>query len=336
MYFGTKDGTYDVVATKTIQAPTSMIFENVNDFKNWQQWGPWMEEDPGLNIIYADTTVGKGASYSWTSEMMGDGSMETIAVTENESIDQKMVFISPMGESPSEVYWRFKPTDNGTEVSWGMKGEQSFMEKVFMAFQSEDFETNVREMYQKGLNNLEKIIQDEMNQYSVAVEGLKQHGGGFYMYTTTASNLKDIGEKMAPMMGKVAGFMEQNNIAMAGMPFTIYNEIDEVNGTVIFSTAIPVRERIIVTEGDVLCGYMEPTTAVKTILLGNYTNLPEAYEKAETYISEKNLLKDPSKKMFEVYSNDPGMVVNPAEWRTEIYIPVFKDLTSNHPIIDGN
>ena len=39
--------------------------------------------------------------------------------------------------------------------------------------------------------------------------------------------------------------------------------------------------------------------------------------------------------MFEIYSNDPGDHPNPADWTTEIYLPVFKDLRSNHAII-GN
>ena len=51
---------------------------------------------------------------------------------------------------------------------------------------------------------------------------------------------------------------------------------------------------------------------------------------------QNNLIMDPAKKMFEVYSNDPGLIPNPSEWRTEIYIPVFRDLRSNHPIITEN
>jgi effector-binding domain-containing protein len=333
VYFGTKDGKFDVANTKTINAPVSMLYDNVNDFKNWQEWGPWMADDPTLQITYADTTQGVGGSYTWTSELMGDGSMRTVSNVENESIDQKIVFVSPFGESKSDVYWKFNPTEAGTEVTWGMKGEQSFIEKVFMAFQSEDFESSVKKMYGQGLDNLEQTIQEEMGKYSITVEGIKDHGGGFYMYTTAVSTQSELGNKMAPMMGKVSGFMERNKIAMAGMPFTIYNEWDTTNGSVIFSTAIPTRDRIIVTEGDVLCGYMEPTAAVKTVLMGNYTNLAEAYTKAQAYVAENNLIIDPAKQMFEVYNTDPEQVPNPAEWRTEIYIPVFKDLRSNHPLI---
>jgi len=335
VYFGTKDGKFDVSSSRTMDVPVSMLYENVNDYKNWQEWGPWMAEDPAMIITHGANTEGVGGSYSWKSVVMGDGFMETTASVPNDSINQKIVFVSPIGESASDVYWRFNPTDGGTEVTWGMKGEQSFMEKVFMAFQPKGFEENIQSMYENGLLSLEEVMKKEMEKFSIAVEGIKDHGGGYYMYTTAASSQQDLGQKMGPMLGKVTGFMQQNNIAQTGMPFTIYNEWDTVNASVIFSAAIPTSERIIVTEGDVLCGYMEPTAAVKTVLLGNYTHLSEAYKRAQDYITTNFLMIDTSKNMFEVYSNDPGLVPNPAEWRTEIYIPVFKDLRSNHPIISG-
>ena len=58
VYFGTKDGSFDVSETKTINAPVSMLYANVNDFKNWQEWGPWMEEDPEYENNYAEKTEG--------------------------------------------------------------------------------------------------------------------------------------------------------------------------------------------------------------------------------------------------------------------------------------
>ncbi|MEM7186158.1 MAG: SRPBCC family protein [Bacteroidota bacterium] len=334
VYFGTKDGAFDVSKTRTLKAPVSMLYNNVIDLKAWEVWGPWNVEDPDIQYTFADTTSGVGGNYSWSSEVMGDGSLKTIGLEENATIDQKITFQTPIGESTSDVYWRFTPSEDGTEVTWGMKGEQSFLEKVFSAFQKEDFDSSIRNMYDQGLTNLEKVVQKEMEAFTIDVQGIKDYGGGYYLYSTVASAQADIGNKMGPLLGKVGAFMQQNNITKTGMPFTIYNEWDEENGTVIFSAAIPIAERLIVTEGDVLCGFMEPTSAVKTVLLGNYNNLPEAYTKAQAYVAQNNLVMDPGKKMFEVYANDPGDHPNPAEWRTEIYIPVFRDLRSDHPLFD--
>jgi effector-binding domain-containing protein len=57
-------------------------------------------------------------------------------------------------------------------------------------------------------------------------------------------------------------------------------------------------------------------------LKGKYEHLSKAYDKAQNYIAENNLQVHPTAKMFEVYANDPGEVSNPAEWLTEIYIPI--------------
>ncbi len=337
VYFGTKDGSFDISSKRTIEAPKSLVLEQINDFKNWEAWGPWKEQDTAMQINYGEKTVGEGASYSWKSETEGDGAMETVKVIRMDTVLQNITFNTPIGDSSSDVYWYLESTDQGaTEVTWGMKGEQSFLEKVFMSFQEDDFDTMLRSMFDKGLENIDEQVKDAMSQYDITVEGIKEYGGGYYMFTTAASKISELGAKMGPMLGKVSIFMQQNNIPASGMPFTLYNEWDDTNGTTIFSTAIPVKEKIIVTQGDVLCGYMEPLSAVKTILKGNYDNLGEAHQKAMEYIQGNNLLIDPSNPPFEVYANDPGEVPNPAEWITEIYYPVFKDLTSNHPIISGN
>jgi len=334
VYFGTKEGKYDLSESKVINAPNSVIFNKINELRSWEEWGPWKKEDSTMVFSYAEQTMGEGASYSWTGMM--DGSVITTSVIPNEEILQDLTLITPGGERNPKVYWRFEEVEGGTKVTWGIKGEHTFMDKAFYAFSGMDFDGDMKKMHVEGLEGVAKAVIEDMNKYSITVEGIKEHGGGYYMYTTAATSLGDIGVKMGPMMGKVSSFIQQYKITMAGMPFTIYNEWDEVNGTVIFSTAIPINERIIVFEGDVLCGYMEPLVAVKTVLKGNYTNLAEAYQKAQEYVAQNNLVADPGKKMFEVYSTDPGSVPNPAEWLTEIYVPIYKDQRTNHPNNSGD
>ncbi|MCW5519246.1 SRPBCC family protein [Aureitalea sp. L0-47] len=326
IYFGTQDGNYDVAKSKEFNAPAAVVYDNVKDFKSWKEWGPWLEEDESMEFTYAEKTEGEGASYSWKSEKAGDGSIQTVKVVPNKEIDQKITFNTPMGDSESDIYWRFEPSETAgkSKVTWGMKGKHSFMEKVFLAFQSEDFETSLGDMYAKGLDNLEAEVEESMNAYEITVDGITRHGGGFYMYNTTSSKISEIGSKMAPMLGQVSKFMSEGNINAAGMPFTIYNNVDQVNGTVIFSTAIPVTSEVITPPGSpVLCSYMAPSNALKTTLKGKYENLGEAYEKANAYLTKNNLVADPSRSMFEIYANDPGEVPNPANWITEIYIPVI-------------
>ncbi|WP_432413007.1 SRPBCC family protein [Rasiella sp. SM2506] len=326
IYFATKDGSFNVVKTKTINAPAEVIYNNVKDFKNWQTWGPWMTEDENIELSYAEKTEGEGASYSWKSEEMGDGSMKITRVIPNKEIEQKIIFNTPAGGSENDVYWKFEEDEtlNTTKVTWGMKGEHSFMEKVFMSFGSEDFEKSLGTMFDQGLTNLNTEVTEAMTKFTVNVDGIAQHGGGYYMYNTTSAKMSDIKAKMGAMMGQVTGFMEANNIPVAGKPFTLYNLIDEANGTVIFSACIPIRDRVITPEGStVVSGFMEPVSALKTTLRGNYDNLPKAYAQAKAYLSQNGLQPHPTAKMFEVYVTDPEEVANPANYVTEIYMPVL-------------
>lgn len=332
IYFGTKEGKYDIQDSYTIKAPIDMIFNKVNDFKEWEHWGPWKKSDSTLVYNFAENTVGEGGSYSWTGEM--DGSMKTTKVVENKEILQDLTLLTPGGERNPKVYWNFEEDNSATKVTWGMKGEHTLMDKVFYAFSGMDFEGQMHEMNMEGLKGIEAAVLEDMKKYAINVTGISDYGGGYYLYVTASAKISELGMKMGPMFGEVMGFLQQNNLQKSGMPFTIYNQIDEANGTVIFSTALPVKENIITPEGsNVLCGYLAPTSAVKTILKGNYTNLGETYDKARAYIKDQNLIVDSSKNMFEIYANDPGIVTNPSQWTTEVYIPVFKDLRSNHPII---
>lgn len=331
IYFGTKDGNYDIQDSKVIKAPPEVVFNKVNDYKSWEKWGPWKKEDPSMTFTYAERTSGEGASYSWDGKM--SGSMTTTKVIPNKEIEQDLTLNTPAGERNPKVYWNFEEVEGGTKVTWGMKGEHTLIDKAYYSLSGFDFDTSMHQMNEEGLEGIAEEVAEDMKQYSINVDGVTQYGGGYYMYTTSVSKISGIGEKMAPMMGQVADFITKNNLNMAGMPFTIYNEVDNDNGTVIFSTCVPVKEQVITPEGSpVVCGFMEPVKAVKISLKGNYEHLPEAYTAGRQYIDKNGHQIDPERKMFEVYVTDPGEVPNPAKWLTEVYIPI---ITAAEPVEMG-
>lgn len=332
IYIGTKDGSFDVSESKVINAPPELIYDQVKDYKNWKNWGPWIQLDPNIKINYAEKTEGEGASYSWTSEHMqvGNGSIETTKVIPLKEIEQKIIFNTPIGDSQSDVYWRFDASNipGQTNVTWGMKGAHTFLEKAFMLLQKEEMETSIGKMFQEGLVNLDGLVTEEMKKYSINVDGITTYEGSFYIYNSTASKKNEVSNKMATMLEQISSYMEENNIAKTGMPFIIYNQIDDINGNVIFSACIPIKERLITEAASpVLCGYMEPITALKTTLKGNYEHLEEAYTKATEYLVSNKIVMHATAKTFEVYSTDPIKTPNPADWITEIYIPVVPNET---------
>jgi len=324
VYVTITDGKFQVEESSVIDAPDELLFNTINEYKTWDKWGPWMDESDDLIMEFANQTSGNGASYSWKSETQGNGSMKTIKSAPFTSIDQKITFITPMGESNSDVYWKFeKLEDKKTKVTWGMKGEQSFMEKAYWMTKDSTLSQNLRPMYKRGLEKLAAFASEKMKEHSVSVDGVTEHRGGYYMYSATASSITDVSQKRTQMLSAVTAYVKQNDLPQTGMPFTIYNEFNEEQGTAIYSTGIPVRDEVITpSDSNISCAFLPKQKAVKTTLKGDYINLKEAWEAGYKYITDNGLEPNAESPAFEVYRTDPSIQPNPAEWVTEIYIPI--------------
>ena len=321
IYFGAKDGSYDIQDSRTIAAPPAMVYNTINEYKTWEDWGPWKKEDPKMVFEYPEQTSGVGGSYSWKADTSMGGAMQTTAVEENKSIEQDLTLFTPGGERNPKTYWTFEPTAEGTKVVWGMRGEHTLIDKIFYTFNGFDFEGQMHEMNNNGFDGLETYLKSEMNKYEVSTPIIGDYGGGYYVYITSSTTAANMQPTMAQNYGTLIGFTAQNQIAMTGMPFTIY-ETFAANGGVIMSNALPVKNRVTVTgETNILCDYQKPTKAVLTVLKGNYEHLGEAWEAARQYITD-NGLETSDQKPFEIYTNDPDNYPNPADWTTEIYIPI--------------
>ncbi len=327
IYIATKDGKFQVEQKEMMGAPQEVVFNEVNDFTTWKNWEPWSEEAEDMIINYGEKTSGEGASYSWNSEEMGSGEIKTVKSNPFTDIEQVISFKTPFGESTSDIYWEFRREGDSTLVTWGMKGEQSFMEKAAFIFQDESFNDLMLPMFSKGLNNLQEVLKEKMETYSINVDGLTQHGGGYYMYVTTASKISQVSNRMSKLTAEVDNYMTQNNIEQTGNPFILYNQWNEEAGTAIYSAGFFTPSEVIVpAESKVLTGFMPNQRTLKTTLKGDHINLGEARETAYTYIQENGLLVDDTSPAFEVYITGPKDNANPAKWITHLYIPLKKEI----------
>lgn len=319
IYIAVQPNSFEVTRSRTIEAPAQVIYNNVVDYKNWEAWSSWIEKQPNTKITYAENTVGEGGSYSWIDDD-GAGAMKTLEVNPNKSITQELQF----GDyDPSTVLWTFESTDaSKTNVTWKMTNDKiPFMLKGYAAF-SGGFDAMIGPDFERGLEKLDSIIVASMKVYSVKVDGIAQHGGGYYIYNTTSCKIDDLESKMTEMLPKVAAFANNNNVAMAGAPFVYYHKWDEPNNAVMFSCCVPTTSQVITTDSDILTGQLEPFKAVRTTLKGDYKNLKEAWDATFEYIEKYKLIPSETGPMLEVYLTGPMTNQNPAEWITEIYVAI--------------
>lgn len=322
IYVATKDGDYAVESGKLVNAPAPMLFKEVADLSNWKSWKAW-DEQKEINMDVTEKSSGEGAEFSWTADEMRDGKITTVSVIPNSKIEQELVMETSTGQANGRITWTFEPEEDQTRVTWRMTGSQSFKEKLAFTIQDKDFTEIFQPIFAQSLDNIEETVVKKMEKYSINVDGITEHGGGYYMYTTTAAKLAEVNDRASEMIAQVSLYMDDNNISISGKPFILYNQRDERNNTSIFSAAIPTPSQVITPTGSpVLNGYLAPQKVVKTTLRGHSKNAAEAWEKTYRYIEENGLEIDPRGQAFEIFITNPVEIENPAMWVTEIYIPV--------------
>ncbi len=326
IYIATKDGEYHVEETIIVKAPAPVVFNEVNNYYNWESWGPWRNETDDVIVKYNSEIRGEGAGFSWKSEELGEGNIVTNKVLTDNLIEQDVVHNPSFAESESDMYWRFEEVDNGTKVTLGMSGSQSFREKLAFALKDYSISDLISPRFSRTLQELDSSLVNKMSVYSINVDGVTTHGGGFYMYNTTASRINQVPVRMKQMVTDVRNYMELNNISQLRDPFVLYNSWDEQNDSAIYSVGIFTPSLVITpADSNVLNGMMPTQEVVKTTLKGDHENLKEAWDVAYQYIEENNLRADEESQPFEVYRTSPDSTLNPANWVTEIYIPLMSN-----------
>ncbi len=55
---------YSVERSTTIDASSDVVFDQVNDFRHWEDWSPWAQDDPEMETEFSGARRGEGAVFS--------------------------------------------------------------------------------------------------------------------------------------------------------------------------------------------------------------------------------------------------------------------------------
>jgi effector-binding domain-containing protein len=317
VFVATQKGDYDIVRSIIIKSPKTVVFNYVNDFRNWENWVSWKENDSNVIYNYPENTIGIGSSYSW-SGADDSGNIKTIFVKTNDSLVQTMNY----NESLSKVFWSFKDTLDGTKVIWRTKGTLPFMDKIYAVVKGGP-EKVIGIRYERSLLNLDKILDYEIKTYSIEVNGLVTKTSTYYLQKNIISKISNLSKNLKIMLPNLLDFCKKNNIAKNGNPFVIYHSYDENKGITNFSACIPVREEIFTSIGsDLTGGKLESFQAVKTTLTGDYSHSRKAWNETTAYITKNKLTRSAAGPAMEIYTKGITQEKSPSKWVTHLYIAI--------------
>jgi len=149
--------TFRVQRSTMVKAPASKPFDDVNDFRNWTKWSPYMELDPNMTITYDGPHSGVGAAMAWSgNSKAGQGRMTIVESRQDELIRIRLEFTKPFAATDMAEF-TFSGGSNGTGVMWSMTGNNNFMFKAMHTVMNMD--KLVGGDFERGLAKLKNVVE---------------------------------------------------------------------------------------------------------------------------------------------------------------------------------
>lgn len=111
---------FRVSHTQLIKASPEAVYDQIVVTKNWKNWSYWNTLDDKMVTTYNDIPSGVGASYTWQSEKLGNGSLIIERTIVNEYVQSRLKF-EGQGDGFSEYIIR--KTAEGTELTSAMNSK---------------------------------------------------------------------------------------------------------------------------------------------------------------------------------------------------------------------
>ncbi len=232
-----------------INQNVEIIFNEVNNLKNWQKWSPWQKLDTEIKNTYsgAESGVGSINNFSSANSEIGIGKIEILESNENNFIKIGLYFdgISSLNNNNNKpnlintIEFQ-RMNDNFIKVKWKANdtiGLFSFY-RLFLPI----MEITMEDIITKGLSSL-KEVSEEYSEPIVDVEIGEEISEKFTLITlkdTTITDVNKIKKNMGYKFIKLVEFVKENNIDSKSLPFTIKHKFDVDNNQAIYEYGLPV------------------------------------------------------------------------------------------------
>lgn len=333
LYIYVTNRDFTVTQQISVKAPRELVFNQVKDFSKWKEWVSYEQKD--LNLSFSDKKDTKDAYLTWAVKSESkEGKLQHLEITHYSKVEQEAENKNGLKETGYTLNWEFKKINDSTEVFLTIEGKPKFFTKINIILGRDSTRTFLNKMAERSLVNLRDFVYKKMEAYSVNIEGIRQSSHQTYIYTSQASpNTPSVIEKKRALATtRLKDSLEGIGISTTGPALMIYNSIDKEHHNLIVSFGFPIHPDIDFENlgENFMVGTLEEHRYLKGILRGNYTHIPKLWEKARVYMRQNHLEENTTHKAYEVYKVTAKDSKNPADWVTELYIPIQNEPSTGH------
>lgn len=303
-----------------IDAPASVVFAQINGFRHFNDWSPFMAVMPEASYAFEGPDYGVGSKLSWeAAEPEAEvGSQTIVASTSYERVDIELD-LGAQGEAQSAFL--LQKANGGTRLTWTF--DTDFGLDIPARYWGIFLDRQLGPLYAQGLANLKRIAESLPNvDWSDIEIDITVVPSTTIAYATgnSSADPTEISAALAATYGQVLGFVSTNGLQLAGQPFAITNYWDDRGWG--FDAGVPVSgtpTRGAGPDSMVRMGETYGGRVVRAVHVGPYTDLASTYAKVEAFIVAHKLQKNG--RPWDVFVSDPGNVPQ-NELITEVNFPV--------------
>lgn len=291
---------FEVEKSIEINTSPTLVFEQINNFKNWEKWDPWLQEESSMELEYNEIVSGVGAIKKWKSDNFSNGEMQ---ITESSYIDFVKFNITIEGWNSFEGIISLKASENGVIVSWKDSGDLDFLMRVMGPLLNKMIGKDL----EKGLKNLKQVcesvpaissevfISDPISSYELAI--------------IDSCKIDDIQLTLSDIFQEVFTQLAINGVSPSSAPFAQYlslpkqageNDFVVIKAGVFSDISLEIDPNSRIKSSEVI---LEQT--IECIHIGAYSTLNKTHQKIEAYCQKNDLVIEyPG---YEFFETDPSL-----------------------------
>ena len=309
-----------VSRTILVNAPISSVFDQFNDMDKRVKWSPWEELDSTMVSVVGDVSKGAGASYSWTSENSGTGTIKYKEVVENQLIESQLYFDSPENE-PAQGLMIFAQKNDGVMVTWEVHMDLGM--NPFMRIMGRFMDDMIGPTFDLGLKSVKRICESELaneaSKYSDVKIQMIDVESVPYIGVKDSCALAELGDKIAADFASLGEYMGSHQLNSNGFARIVFHKFDPPT-KVVFEPIFVLEKAITVDNDEFIVGNTYGGKVITATHTGPYEKSAHVWEALDLYLLNNGLsiVGTP----WEEYENTPRDEPDAEKLVTNIYMPV--------------
>jgi effector-binding domain-containing protein len=304
---------YHLERSIVIDAPKSLVYDQIRLFKNYHEWSPWSKLDPNMKPTFSGTDGEAGSTYTWAgNDDVGTG-VQTLKTVSPDRLDYQLDLTEPF-ESSIPAYFSITGDEEKTKVTWSIDPHFPFPVNVWSMFT--DVDKAMGPDFERGLGYLkrrcESMAHKKYHGYEVAEEEVP---AAYYVSIRKEVSFADVSTFYAENLPKIMEATAKEKLTSAGAPCGLYWTWNEESSLTDMAVAVPVLEEKKLSK-DLQVFKIGGSKALVIDYLGDYAKMKEAHMAMDDYMSGNHLRNVPP--VIESYITDPATEPDTAKWLTRV------------------